>query len=151
MATERIEIIIDEKGSRVVKVRIESIGKAALQSATGVDLLNRSLKSLEKTTAGSSLNRLSNAFGSVRIGLNHATKGTVELTRATKELGASARIGSDVERVGEAAERSTSGVNLLKTALRTLISALAVRELIRMVDTFTNLENRLRLVTRGTA
>lgn len=46
MATERIEIIVTEKGSRVVQKRITDIGDAGRKSAAGVDFLKRALLGL---------------------------------------------------------------------------------------------------------
>ncbi len=55
-----------------------------------------------------------------------------------------------IEDVGNAGERAASGIDLLKRALIGIGAAAAVRELIRMADVYTNLQNRLRLVTTGT-
>ncbi|QYW02125.1 tape measure protein [Stenotrophomonas phage Sonora] len=46
MTTERIDIIVSERGSRVVRKNVESIGEGARQSASGVDLLKRALAGL---------------------------------------------------------------------------------------------------------
>lgn len=56
----------------------------------------------------------------------------------------------NLEDIGSSATKSTSGVNQLNRALAAIgvtISAVAIQ---RMVDTYTNLQNRLRLVTTGT-
>lgn len=46
MATERIDIIVSEKGSRVVRKNVEGIGDGARKSASGVDFLKRALAGL---------------------------------------------------------------------------------------------------------
>lgn len=46
MATERIQIIVSDKGVPTVKKDIDSIGKSAGQSASGVDLLKGALTAL---------------------------------------------------------------------------------------------------------
>ena len=49
MATERITIIVDERGSRVVQGNIRGIGSAARDSAGGVDFLKRALAAIGLT------------------------------------------------------------------------------------------------------
>lgn len=46
MATERIDIVIQEQGSRVVKRSLEDIGATSTKSASAVDFLKRTLASL---------------------------------------------------------------------------------------------------------
>ena len=46
MAEERIDIVITERGSRVVKRNLEDIGGSARKSAGGVDFLKNALKGL---------------------------------------------------------------------------------------------------------
>lgn len=52
--------------------------------------------------------------------------------------------------IGTAAQASSQGVNLLKTALGAIGGALVLRQLLQMADAFTLIQNRLRLVTTGT-
>lgn len=57
----------------------------------------------------------------------------------------------NVKKIGGAADKSQGAVQLLRRALGLLGGAFALRELVRMTDTFTNLQNRLRLVTDTTS
>lgn len=52
--------------------------------------------------------------------------------------------------IGGASKRSASSVDLLKRALAAIGGAAALRELVKLADTYTTLQNRLRLVTTGT-
>ena len=56
-----------------------------------------------------------------------------------------------IDEIGVAARGAQGAVQLLRRALGTLGVTLGVRELVRLVDTFTNLTNRLRIVTSSTA
>ena len=57
----------------------------------------------------------------------------------------------NLEDIGNSATRAEGGVQLLRRALGLIGGGLAVRELVQMADTYTNLQNRLKLVTSGTA
>ncbi len=50
----------------------------------------------------------------------------------------------NLEDIGSGAQKSASAVDVLKRALITLGTALSVHELVRLQDTYTNLQNRLR-------
>ena len=50
----------------------------------------------------------------------------------------------NLQDIGQTARASSGGVDSLKLALAGLGAALSVRELIRLLDTYTNLQNRLR-------
>lgn len=53
-------------------------------------------------------------------------------------------------RIGSSAERTTTTVNFLRRALLTLGGALSAREVIRLADSFTLTQARIRLVTSST-
>lgn len=72
-----------------------------------------------------------------------------EIVIVVREIGAD-RTGRKIRGVGSSATRASKGVRLLKRELAALGGLLAVRELTRLSDAFTNMQNRLRLVTRGT-
>ena len=55
-----------------------------------------------------------------------------------------------LDNIGTAGKKAQGGVKLLNNALGTLAVVGVVAGLVRMVDTYTNLQNRLRLVTTGT-
>lgn len=57
----------------------------------------------------------------------------------------------NIQDVGDAGTRAATGIDTLKNALKGLGVAYLVRELVRLSDVFTNMQNRLRLVTTGTA
>ncbi len=50
----------------------------------------------------------------------------------------------NLEDIGDGARKSADGVELLKNALASLGAYLSARELVRLLDTYTNLQNRLR-------
>lgn len=56
-----------------------------------------------------------------------------------------------IEDVGDSGRKAASGIDLLKRALTTISAGVVVHELIRIADTYTNIENRLRTVTSSTA
>ena len=56
----------------------------------------------------------------------------------------------NIEDIGKSSSQANKSVDLLKGALASLAAALSVRQLASMVDQFTNLQNRLKLVTNGT-
>lgn len=86
MATERITIVVEEKGTRVVKRRIGDIGDSATLSAKGVDLLKRSLVTLGAGYVVRELIRTADAFTNLQNRLRLATSGTAELNAVTREL-----------------------------------------------------------------
>lgn len=55
--------------------------------------------------------------------------------------------GSGAEVIGKQAAAAAPKVDLLSAALRTLVLYLGARELVQASDTFTNLQNKLRLIT----
>ena len=56
----------------------------------------------------------------------------------------------DLEKIGVSAERAQGGVQLLRSTLGLLGGAAAIRQLVNISDTFTNIQNRLRIVTAST-
>lgn len=56
----------------------------------------------------------------------------------------------NIDGVGGAADRAAGPVDRLKGLLATLVTGAAVAQLGRLADEYTNLQNRLRLVTTGT-
>ena len=75
---------------------------------------------------------------------------TERLIIEVREKGAQ-QAAKNVAGIGAGAQTSAKGVDLLKRALLALGGAAAVRELVSLLDTFTNIQNRLRLVTKSTA
>lgn len=62
MTTERFDIVVSERGSRVVRKNIEGIGGGARTAATGVDFLKRSLATLGVGAALAQIIRTVDAF-----------------------------------------------------------------------------------------
>lgn len=56
----------------------------------------------------------------------------------------------DIESVGRASQNSARGVGMLQGALATLVSAGTIRALATYADTFTGIQNRLKLVSDST-
>ena len=75
---------------------------------------------------------------------------TERLIIEVREKG-SAKANKNIAGIGKGATQAGKGVQLLKGALVALGGAAAIRQLVNLVDTFTNVQNRLRLVTTGTA
>lgn len=65
MATERVDIVVSERGSRVVRRNLEEIGTTARSSGVGVDILNRALALIGGTAIVTKLMRLTDAFTSM--------------------------------------------------------------------------------------
>jgi lambda family phage tail tape measure protein len=75
---------------------------------------------------------------------------TEKLIIEVREKGA-AKASKNIAGIGKAGSSAGAGVQLLKRALVALGGAAAIRELVGLLDTFTNMQNRLRLVTKSTA
>lgn len=73
---------------------------------------------------------------------------TERLIIEVREKG-SARAQKNISGIGKGAQQAGAGVQLLKRALIALGGVAAIRELVGIADTFTNLQNRLKLVTKG--
>ena len=70
--TERLTLIVEEKGSRTVKRNIDDVGDASVEASNSVDLLTASLAALAATA--------------VVAALGAATGAAVELSRAIAEV-----------------------------------------------------------------
>lgn len=95
MATERIDIVITERGSRVVKRNLEEVGGTARTAHAGVDLLKRTLLTLGVGfTLNQAIGTLANfaqEMASVRA-ITGATETQFQMLREeTKRLGAETR------------------------------------------------------------
>ena len=95
MSTERINIIVTERGSRVVKRRVGGIGTAAVKSATGVQLLKSALigigGALVLTQAVRTLANFEQAMSTVKAVSGATEKQWMSLTNIARELGATTR------------------------------------------------------------
>lgn len=91
MTTERIDIIVSERGSRVVKRNIEGIGSGSRAAAGGVQFLQRALLSLGVGLGVAQLIRMADTYTMIINRLKLVTSGTDNLARVNDELFASAQ------------------------------------------------------------
>lgn len=86
MATERIEIVVTERGSRVVDRRLRTIGNTAKSTGGAMALLKRALLALGGIAIIRGLLRLSDTFTNIQNRLRTVTDSVAELNVVTKEL-----------------------------------------------------------------
>lgn len=86
MTTETITIVVNEKGTRVVNRNLSQIGKKAAKSQTGVNQLNRALRTLGGTLSAVAVLRLADSYTNLQNRLKLVTDGTRELNAVTKAL-----------------------------------------------------------------
>lgn len=86
MATERIEIIVSERGTRTVRRNIEDIGGSATRAEGSVSLLNRALGLIGGGLAVGQLVRLLDTYTNLQNRLRLVTTDTANLARVTDEL-----------------------------------------------------------------
>jgi tape measure domain-containing protein len=86
MATERIQIIVSERGSRTVRRDIESIGTGALSAERALTLLKRTLGTLGVGLAIRELVELSDTYTNIQNRLKLVTTSTQNLATVTAEL-----------------------------------------------------------------
>jgi tape measure domain-containing protein len=86
VAEERIDIVITERGSRVVKRNLEDIGEGARKSADGVDFLKRALSALGGAVAARELVRLLDTYTNLNNRLRATGLEAQNLTAVYQEL-----------------------------------------------------------------
>jgi lambda family phage tail tape measure protein len=86
MATERIEIIVTERGSKVVQRNLNQIGKSATQTGKAVQLLRRTLGLLGGALLIRELIQMVDQFTNLQNRLKLVTGSTAQLTLVTKKL-----------------------------------------------------------------
>lgn len=86
MATEPINIIVTEKGTRVVQRRLGGLAGAATKTAGAVQVMNRALLLIGGTVAIRQLVNLSDAYTNIQNRLRIVTDSTAELVVIQKEL-----------------------------------------------------------------
>lgn len=86
MAEERIDIVITERGSRVVKRNLEDIGGSARKSADGVDFLKRALAALGGAVAARELVRLLDTYTNLNNRLRATGLEAQNLTAVYQQL-----------------------------------------------------------------
>ena len=86
MATERIDIVITERGSRVVKRNLEDIGGGARKSADGVEFLKKALATLGAAITAGELVRLLDTFTNLQNRLRATGLEAQNLTAVYQQL-----------------------------------------------------------------
>lgn len=86
IASERINIIVSERGSRVVKRRLRGIGTTATASSQGVNLLKTALGAIGGALVLRKLVQTADAFTLIQNRLKLVTTGTENLADVTQQL-----------------------------------------------------------------
>lgn len=86
MTTERIDIVVSQRGAKEVRRDIESIGTGAKTASTGVNFLKNALKFIGVGTVIRETARLSDSYTTITNRLRIATRSTSELTAVQHEL-----------------------------------------------------------------
>lgn len=86
MATERVDIIVSEKGSRVVRRNFEDLGQSAKGADTAVRLLNRALGLIAGVASVRQLQQLVDTYTNLQNRLRQVTTGTANLAAVTNNL-----------------------------------------------------------------
>ena len=86
MPTERIDIVINERGSRRVRRNIREIGSDARRAHGGVSLLQTALLGIGGTLVVRQLAQLADAYTNIQNRLRVVTTGTGELVAVTESL-----------------------------------------------------------------
>lgn len=86
MATERLDIVISEKGGKVVERSINNVGKSAEKSSQSFDLLKRAIGAIGTGLAIRQITQLADSYTTMQNRLKTVTKGQEELNEATEEL-----------------------------------------------------------------
>lgn len=86
MSTERIDIVVSERGSRTVKRNLDEIGQSGIKAGSGVQLLQRALAGLAVGSALTFLQRQADLYTNIQNRLKLVTSGTEELSAVTQKL-----------------------------------------------------------------
>lgn len=86
MSTERIDVVITERGGPVVKRTLDDIGRSGLRAQGSVDLLTRAFSALAGVIGIAQFVRLNDTFLEMSNRLRLVTTGVSNLTRVTSEL-----------------------------------------------------------------
>ncbi len=86
MATERIDVVVSERGSRVVKRRLEDVGRGAQRAQGHLRKMTLALQTLALGGGAAVLTNLLDVFTLMRNRLAIVTKSTHQVTAVMKEL-----------------------------------------------------------------
>lgn len=91
MPTERIDIIVTERGSRVVRRNFQDIGRSAASTARGLDFLRGTLIALGTSIVIRGLQEQADAYTLISNRIRLATAGSIELAAANTNISSSYR------------------------------------------------------------
>lgn len=86
MTTERVDIVVREDGSRVVKRNLEDIGKGSDKAANSLNMLKGILLGVFSAATIAGAVRMADEYTNIQNKLRLVTTGTQNLSRVTKEL-----------------------------------------------------------------
>ena len=154
MVTERIEIIINERGSRTVRRSVDAVGASARRAQGGVALLTRALGTIGVGVAVQQLSRLSDTYTNIQNRLRLVTSGTSELRAVqTQLLGIANRSRSDFESLAVLYQRTATATRELGVSsqrVATFVDLLAQSTVISGASAI-EATNAIRQLTQGFA
>lgn len=86
MATERIDIVVNERGARTVRREIDKIGDTADSTSGALDMLKRALGALGVGLLAREALRMADAYTTIQNRLRTVTNGAQELKLVTDQL-----------------------------------------------------------------
>lgn len=123
MTTERIDIVVREDGSRVVKRNIKDIGDSADKAADSLDTMKNILMGLATGAVLTGLARMADTYTTIQNKLRLVTTGTENLARVTKELqGIANETRTDFESTAELYSRVAGAAKELGLSQQQLLS-----------------------------
>ena len=123
MTTERIDIVVREDGSRVVRRNIRDIGTAADDAGRSLNVMKGILVGLVTGGAIAGLIRMADTYTNIQNKLRLVTSGTENLARVTKELqGIANSTRSDFEATSELYARLANSSKELGVGQKQLLS-----------------------------
>lgn len=161
MVTERIQVVVSERGAVTVRRGLTSIGETADSSAARVAALNRTLGASGPVAARvrAQTRSAAGAIGGLGVASTRAARGGVSVLRtgltavgttSRRVGGAIGNFGRRLTNLGGVARGAAGGVDGLRGALAGFGVVLGIAGIARLSDEYTNMRNRLRLVTTST-
>jgi tape measure domain-containing protein len=87
----------------------------------------------------------------VQIGVKADIAGIRRIKRSLDDVAAAGiKVGKSTDQVNKKMKETSRSAGGLKRAMQGLVAVFGARELVQTVDTYTNIQNRLKLVTTGT-
>jgi len=123
---EGIEIVVTDRGSKIVRSNLQAVGKAGKKAANGVDDLRAILGLLAIRKTLSVLKEYSDTFTEMQNRLRLVTTGTENLKRVTSELG-------DIANRSRSAFKGTADI-YARVALATAEMGVSQQELLNFTE-----------------